>query len=109
MANEKKSFKETIKAKFNSAVSWCKENKEVLVVVVPVAGATIAGVTKLGKQLVSTHKVNEYQNKVIYDRSLGHYWDLNRKLSNQEYLAIEQRRKNGERLSDILNDMKVLK
>ena len=44
-----------------------------------------------------------------YDRSLGHYWRLRRELSNKEWLEIDQRKKNGERLADILDEMKVLK
>jgi len=44
-----------------------------------------------------------------YDRSVGHYWKLRRELSNKEWLEIDQREKNGERLSDILSEMKVLK
>ena len=44
-----------------------------------------------------------------YDRSVGHYWKLRRELSNKEWLEIDQREKNGERLSDILSEMKVMK
>lgn len=43
-----------------------------------------------------------------YDRSLGHYWKLRRELTNEEWLEIDKRKKNGERLSDILDDMRVL-
>ena len=43
-----------------------------------------------------------------YDRSLGHYWKLRRELTNEEWLEIDKRKKNGERLSDILDAMRVL-
>lgn len=101
--------KSWLRRKFDSAVAWCKENKEVLVVVVPAAAAGIAGACKLGGKLIDAHKVHNHQNLTCYDRSLGHYWQLKRELSNDEWIAIENRRKNGERLADILSELKVLK
>ena len=100
---------EKLKAKFNNAMNWCKENKETLIVVVPAAVAGITGLCKLGGKIVDSHSEHAHQNLTCYDRSLGHYWQLKRELSNSEWVAIEQRRKNGERLADILSELKVLK
>lgn len=36
-------------------------------------------------------------------------WELRRKLNNREWTEIDQRMSNGERMSDILNDLGVLK
>lgn len=36
-------------------------------------------------------------------------WRLRRELSNREWLEIDNRKRNGERLSEILDEMKVLK
>ena len=49
--------------------------------------------------------------KVLYfcDRTLGHYWKLRRELTNSEWVEIDQRKQNGERLADILDELKVLK
>jgi len=44
-----------------------------------------------------------------YDRSLGHYWKLRRELTNSEWVEIDQRKQNGERLADILDELKALK
>lgn len=102
-------MREKLKKKLNSAVNWCKENKEVLLIVVPAAAAGITGACKLGGKLIDLHKEHSHQNLTCYDRSLGHYWRLKRELGNDEWIAIEQRRKNGERLADILSELKVLK
>lgn len=45
----------------------------------------------------------------IYDNAVGHYWELKRSLSNDEYAKIDNRVSAGEKLSDVLKDMKILK
>lgn len=72
----------------------------------------IGGVTTVCKVVgkrITLHKEEGVKNLYCYDRSLGHYWRLRRELSNKEWLEIDQRKKNGERLSDILAELKVLK
>jgi hypothetical protein len=83
---------------------WLKENKEMVIILVPIAAAAVKAVGK-GRNL---HKEEELKERYIYDRSLGHYWKLRRELTNKEYLEIDSRRKNGERMADILNEMRVL-
>ncbi len=63
---------------------------------------------------VAASKLKVYRKKDVkehyyYDRSLGYYWALKRKLSNRELLEIDSRKKNGERLADILSDLNVLR
>ena len=100
---------EKLKNKLDSAMNWCRDNKDILIIVVPSAVAGITGLCKLGGKLVDSHREHNHQNLTCYDRSLGHYWQLKRELKNDEWLAIENRRKNGERLADILEELKVLK
>lgn len=45
----------------------------------------------------------------IYDAREGFYWELRRKLTNAERQAIARKRKNGEKLGDILEEMRLLK
>ena len=97
------------KQHLNSALNWCKENKEILIVVVPAAAAAITGGAKLVGKIVDSNSEHNHQTLTCYDRSLGHYWKLKRELDNQEWVEIERRRKNGERLADILSEMRVLK
>ena len=95
--------------KLDNGLKWCRENKDILMVVVPAGAAIVAGAVKIGGKLIDVHKEHNHQALTCYDRSLGHYWQLKRELSNDEWIAIEQRRKNGERLADILSELKVLK
>lgn len=58
---------------------------------------------------VNISKQAYLHDRFCYDRKLGHYWELNRKLSNSEWIFINQATKNGEYLGDVLAHMKVLK
>jgi len=58
---------------------------------------------------VNLRKEKDVKELYCYDRSLGHYWVLRRELTNREWIEIDQRKKNGERLADILSELKVLK
>lgn len=73
----------------------------------------IIGGATAGIKAVDRHaKLNKEQNLkelYCYDRSLGNYWKLRRELSNAEWIEIDKRKKNGERLGDILYELKVLK
>jgi hypothetical protein len=51
------------------------------------------------------HLKDEY----IYDRSNGHYYELRRKIKSSEWQMIDQRKREGEMLGDILQDMRLLK
>ena len=102
-------FREKIRSGLNKARDWVVDNREVLVVVVPAAASVICYGIKTGVKRSNLRKEATLKNLYCYDRSLGHYWRLRRELSNREWLTIEARRKMGERLADILADMRVLK
>lgn len=68
-----------------------------------------ATIVKVVGKRINLHKQESVKNLYCYDRSLGHYWRLRRELSNREWLEIDNRKRNGERLSEILDEMKVLK
>ena len=101
-------FKRKTVARAEKVIDWAKRNKDTILVLAPaVIGGTATIVKVVGKR-VNLHKTEELKNLYCYDRSLGHYWALRRELSNAEWLEIDKRKKEGERLSDILDDMKVL-
>lgn len=102
-------FKREAKAKIEEAGDWFNRNKETVLVLTPVVIGGITTVVKVVGKRVNLHKEEAVKNLYCYDRSLGHYWALRRELSNKEWLEIDQRKKNGERLSDILAELKVLK
>lgn len=87
----------------------------VLCVGVPTVVALTPAIVAITGAVKSAHRKaiveTEKQSKEIYcyDRSLGHYWELERKLSNRDWIEINRRKEQGEKLADILADMKVLK
>lgn len=88
------------------AKEFCNENKQWLIP----AGLTVGGaILKMGVTHHKTAQQKKVKDYYCYDPSLGHYWSLNRELSNQEWLEIDRRRKKGERYADILASMRVLK
>lgn len=90
-----------------NALQWAKENPELCAVVTAAAGAGVKGL----KSLVRTHNIHREQynkDRYIYDRSLGMYLKTRRPLRNKDYIMINRRRRNGEKLSDILTSMNIL-
>ena len=88
------------------------DNKEMIFFLTPIGLAAIGGVSKGVKLIVKRSNLNKEEkikNNYCYDRSLGHYWALRRELSNDEWLEIDRRKREGERLADILEQLKVLK
>ena len=89
--------------------TWFKQNKEMVFFLTPfIAGAIKLTFKFVGKR-TNLRKEEDLKNLYCYDRSLGHYWRLRRELTNKEWLEIDRRKKNGERLADILDELKVLK
>lgn len=79
-----------------------------IVAVTPAVKAITGAVKSANRRsIVQTEK--ESKETYCYDRSLGHYWELKRKLSNQDWVEINRRKGHGEKLADILADMNVLK
>lgn len=91
------------------AKDFWDDNKVYIAVAAPVAGKVILETVKL----VRRHHAGriELRNKDLrlYDTSLGHYWELKRKLNNSDWVTINRRRNLGESLGDILEEMRVLK
>lgn len=102
-------FKEKIHSKIQSGKEWFEQNKEVVITLTPVVIGGMATITKVVGKHINLNKEESVKNLYCYDRSLGHYWRLRRELTNNEWLEIDRRKKNGERLADILEELKVLK
>lgn len=105
----KREFKRKIDRKLQKGKEWFFRNKEIIFTLTPVIITGITTITKVVGKRVNLHKQETLKDLYCYDRSLGHYWKLKRELSNKEWLEIDKRKKNGERLSDILAELKVLK
>ena len=109
---EKETKRRARKAKIEHCFQKSKEflinNREKVNAGVPIVVGGIATVVKVVGKRSNLNKQEKLKDLYCYDRSLGHYWKLRRELTNKEWLEIDSRKKNGERLSDILSDMKVL-
>lgn len=112
---EKLKRKTSEKAK--NAMRWINQNKEMIVVLAPVAASSAA---LLGKWVIkpiwkgtvvraNLRRQEHIKTGFIYDPSLGAYYELSRKLSNQQKIELDQRRQAGERIGNILREMNVLK
>ena len=105
---KKREIKEMIQQKYQTAKEWAVNNKAVVAAATPVV---LSGITKFGKfvgRRVNLRKQEQLKTHYCYDRSLGHYWKLKRELRSDEWLEIDRRKRNGEKLSDILAQMRVL-
>ena len=104
-------LKRKVKERKDAAFNYIRDHPEAVGMAATGAAAVIGGATKICKSLVRTHNLQkERYNKerYIYDRSLCMYLHTKRKLTNKDYAVINLRRKKGEKLSDILMNMKIL-
>lgn len=105
----KRKIKEYFTKKSKAASDWISEHSDTVsevVIVVLLGGSAL--VSQLHKSAV-LRKEDRLKNLYCYDRSLGHYWRLRRELTNSEWIEIDRRKRNGERLADILDELRVLK
>ncbi len=108
--------KQERKEKAEKAKEWLQSNWRT-VTTYAVAGIAIAtpivlkvvgsvNETRTKARLEKIERNKEYQ---MYDRSLGCYLNLKRKLSRSDLTMINRRKQNGETLVDILNSLNLLK
>ena len=77
--------------------------------------AIAATVTGIAVTAYKTFKPTVYEqerkriDRTYYDPSTGLHWELKRKLTNNEREELDQRRRNGEAVGNILRDMGVAK
>lgn len=104
--------KESFKRKCREIKRWIHDNPEltsIILMVTPFMAKTAMSSVKAVAKNVRRRKIKDLKELYCYDRSLGHYWKLRRELTNDEWVRIDQRKRNGERLADILEEMKVLR
>lgn len=97
--------------KVNKAKWFVEDHKAQIAAVAaatPVVVRTIMQIARMVSQQDGLKKAKDLKELYCYDRSLGHYWKLRRELTNDEWLAIDARKRSGERLADILKELNVL-
>ena len=110
---KKRERKKWFSRKIEAIVNWIKGDSAAIII--PAIATAIGFLIRLIITLVksvskssSLKKQAELKDLYCYDRSLGHYWKLRRKLTNNDWVEINKRKKNGEKLADILSELKVL-
>lgn len=105
-------LKQDIKIGVSQSVAWFNENKEFAVTVaIPAAIAVIGGANKIAKSVdrkVDLKKEQMLKDRRVYNRSTGSYLALRRKMTAREQVEYERRKKNGEPIALILNEMGLL-
>lgn|GEM_PF-1377900 len=98
-------IKKKAQAIFYTVVNWTIEHPAEAAAIATTASVVI---TKADK-LANIRRGERLRNSMIYDRSLGMYWETKKPLTANQRLLIEARHKAGESYGQILSDMKVLK
>lgn len=96
-------------ARKQKVLRWWDDNKQYVIVVGPVALGIIGKTIHVVGKNINLRLEERNKDLRLYDTSLGHYWELKRKLRNRDWLTINRRRDEGESLGDILDEMHVLK
>lgn len=102
-------FERKAKEKYNKAKEWCVDHIDEIVALAPMVVGGIAGTAKIVGKICNTVEEKNLKDKYIYDRSMGRYIELRRKLNQKDLVEISKRRNNGERLTDILISMKLVR
>lgn len=104
----------TIKAKVKArqTLEWCRENRDEAALIVTAGIWVLGAVGKAARRIdhkIDLRKEQDLKDLYVYDRSLGIYHELRRKLRPSEALEIDRRRTNGESMAHILASMRLLK
>lgn len=119
VVGEKKSFKTIVDDISYDVGVWWDDNKDWAIYVLPVAvglGAwTVKLLVKGGANCLKDisrsrllKKEQMLKELYCYDRSMGHYWKLNRTLTANEWKKVAARKAAGETLAEILDSMHVI-
>lgn len=88
---------------------WWDSNKYYVAIALPIVGSVATKTIRVVGKAVDARKEERLKDLRLYDTSLGHYWELKRKLDNNDWVTINRRRDRGESLGRILDEMNVLK
>ena len=105
-------FKVKAKAKAHEVWDWACTHREEATTIVTLGVMAIGAVGKECRRLDRKHdlkKEQELKDLYVYDRSLGIYHELRRKLRPSEVREIDARRQAGESMTSILSSMRVLR
>ena len=105
-------LKQDVKIGIREATRWASDNRELVAVLAPAAVGLVRGTVGLAKRIdrkADLKKEQELKDLRVYNRSVGDYLTLRRKMTAKEQIAFEARKRNGEPVAAILYDMGLLK
>lgn len=107
---KKRTFKEKFYDAKEDAKCWAYNHQEDLYKAAYIAASIGSVIAPIVVKVIRDKRkaVRYYADHRVWDPSLQMYWET-KKLTNNKKLIIAERRQNGEPLSKILKDMKVLK
>lgn len=97
------------KEKIDKIVNWCMENAGIALTGFCAGLGLLSTGIKVGGRMYKAHVESRNKDYRVYDPTIGHYYELCRKLKNKDWLEIDRRRCTGERLGDILDSLHALK
>ena len=100
--------KRKLKEKAAQVWEFCKEHPAESFALATTAVGGLFGLAKRADRKRDIREQQRLKDEYIYDHSIGRHVHLRRKPTNREYLEIERRRGNGERMGSILEDMRLL-
>ena len=89
--------------------NWWEANKGYVVIFAPAAASAIVGGCKAFTKWHTMRQDERNRDLRCYDASRGHYWELRRKLNNDDWLYINRSMKEGGTLGEALNELRALK
>ena len=107
--NKREAMKQKVSDKTQQCKMFIEAHKEDIITIAPVVIVGASAAVKMTYQYIIKKQDQISKDLYVYDRSLGHYWRLRRKLRKDEWLYIEKRKQAGESLGSILADLKVLR
>ena len=105
-------IKRKTKEKIHDTYVWCTEHRDETALIVTGGIAVLGAVGKAARRIdrkIDLQKEQDLKDLYVYDRSLGIYHELRRKLRPSEALEIDRRRSEGETMAHILASMRLLK
>lgn len=95
----------------SKAFNWMAENKELTIVMAPLAASFLGGSFKVARDLSRKHDIRRMKalkTHYVYDPSNGIYLKIRRPIKNNDAVRFSELRKKGLTVTEALNKMNLL-
>lgn len=101
--------KRKLKEAWDKFVAWVEAHFWFFFALLGMTFSFILSLVKSGSKNDKVEEERKLKENFVYDRSNGHYVELRRKPTGDEWRELDRRRRNGESVSEIADDMRILK